>query len=128
MSARLSNRRIRLLVVVFGLVFTATLARAAWLQAVRAPGLDRIATSQQRETVAVPARRGTIYDRHGVELAVGEEATTVYANPRQVRDPRAAAAAVARELDLDAGAVYGLLSDRSRGFVYVTRKAEPEAA
>lgn len=128
MSARLSNRRIRLLVVVFGLVFAATLARAAWLQAVRAPGLDRIATSQQRETVAVPARRGTIYDRHGVELAVGEEATTVYANPRQVRDPRAAAAVVARDLGLDADAVYDALADRSRGFVYVARKADPQAA
>lgn len=128
MSARLSNRRIRLLVAVFGLLFAATLARAAWLQAVRAPGLDRIAASQQRETVTVPARRGTIYDRQGVELAVGEDATTVYANPRQVRDPRGVSAVVARDLGLDPDVVYGALSDRSRGFVYVARKVDPKAA
>ena len=44
---------------------------------------------QHRETVVIPAGRGTIFDRTGVQLAIGEQATTVYADPRQVRDPRA---------------------------------------
>ena len=125
---RRANRRIRLLVAVFALVFVAACARVAWLQAVKAQTLDRLATSQHRETLAVPARRGTIFDRLGVQLALGERAITVYANPKQIVDPREAAHAAGRILELDPGKLYERLADRSRGFVYVARKADPERA
>lgn len=128
MSGRRSNRRIRLLVAAFALVFSVALARAAWLQAVRAPDLDRLASSQHRETATLVASRGTVYDRMGVELAIGERATTVYANPRQLQDPRAAARAIERTLGVPAKEILPELADRSRGFVYVERKADPEKA
>jgi cell division protein FtsI (penicillin-binding protein 3) len=128
MTARVANRRIRLLIALFAAVFIAALLRAGWLQAVRAQALGNMATSQHRETIEVPPHRGTIYDRRGVELAVGSRATTVYANPRQIRDPRAAALAVEQTLGLDANKVYPLLSDRSRGFVYIERQADPGLA
>ena len=63
-----------------------------------------------------------------MQLAFGEQATTVYANPKQVVDPRETAIAVGEALDLDAGKLYPLLTDRSRGFVYLARKADPEKA
>ena len=91
----------------------------------------RSATSRRTSTARrsrCPPHRGTIYDRLGVELAVGSRATTVYANPRQIRDPRAAAVAVEQSLGLDADKVYPLLADRSRGFVYVERQADPGLA
>jgi cell division protein FtsI (penicillin-binding protein 3) len=125
---RRANRRIRLVVAVFALVFALALVRVAWLQAVRANSLDRMGTSQHRETLDVPSHRGTIFDRLGVQLAIGEPATTVYANPRQIVDPRATAVAAARALDIEAETIYPLLADRSRGFVYVARKADPEKA
>jgi cell division protein FtsI/penicillin-binding protein 2 len=127
-TARLVNRRIRLLVGVFACIFAATFARAAWLQAVEANGLNALATSQHRETLTVPARRGTIYDRTGSELAIGTRAITVYANPKQVRDPRGLAEQIGAALEIDPAAVYPLLADRSRGFVYLARKADPKLA
>ncbi len=128
MSARLSNRRIRLLVAFFALVFTVALARAAWLQAVRGPELEKLAANQQRETIVLPARRGTIFDRMGVELAIGEEAMTVYANPTEITRPRVVAAAVAEDLGLDESEVLASISNRSKTFVYVQRKANPDRA
>ncbi len=125
---RLANRRIRLLAVVLAAIFCIAFARAAWLQAVKAPSLESLAQGQQRETIALPAHRGTVYDRMGVELAIGEEATTVYANPSQIRQPAVVAAAVARDLGLDEKAVAALLADRSRGFVYLARKIDPTKA
>jgi cell division protein FtsI/penicillin-binding protein 2 len=122
---RQANRRLRLLVAVFAVVFVAAFARVAWLQAVKAQTLDHLATSQHREEIDVPARRGTIFDRRGVQLARGEPAVTVYANPKQIVDPREAAIAVGEALDLDPGKLYPLLTDRSRGFVYLQRKADP---
>jgi cell division protein FtsI (penicillin-binding protein 3) len=128
MTLRVANRRIRLLVAVFALVFGLALARAGWLQAVRAGSLDRLAASQHRQTVAIPAHRGTIYDRTGSELALGSPAITVYADPRHIVDPRAAAVAAGEELGLDSDKLYMLLADHSRGFVYVARQADAERA
>jgi cell division protein FtsI (penicillin-binding protein 3) len=125
---RQANRRIRLIVAVFALVFAAAIVRVAWLQAVKAQALDDLATSQHRETLTVPAHRGTIFDRTGVQLAVGERATTVYANPRQIVNARDTAIAVGHTLGLDPGKLYPLLTDRSRGFVYLERKADPDLA
>ena len=124
MSGRLANRRIRLLLGVFAIVFGATLARAVWLQGVRAQSLGRMAASQHRQTVTVAANRGTIYDSTGVQLAIGEQAITVYADPLQIRDATKVAPLVARTLRLDPKQVYEKLSDRAHGFVYVQRKAD----
>ncbi len=128
MAARVANRRIRLLAAVFALVFALALARAGWLQAIRASALTRLAVSQHRETVDVPAHRGTMYDRLGFEVALGSPTITVYANPRQIGDPRVVAVAAARTLGLDPDKLYPLLADQSRGFVYVQRQADPEKA
>jgi cell division protein FtsI (penicillin-binding protein 3) len=127
-SARLSNRRIRVLLVIFTLAFLAAFGRAVWLQAVHAQPLDRLARGQHQATIDTPAARGSILDRNGVDLAIGKHAITVYANPRQIADPRATAIAAGRALHVDADRLYPKLADRSRGFVYLARKAEPARA
>ena len=73
---------------VFALAF-ASRARARRLdrRPSAAGSLDQLAANQHRETISIPARRGTIYDRTGVELAIGERAVTVYANPQQITRP-----------------------------------------
>ena len=128
MTPRTSNRRIRLLLGVFVLVFAGVLARAVWLQGVQAGTLEQMALRQQRETDTIPAGRGTIYDRTGEPLAIGEQATTVFADPRQVKDPRAVAVAAAKILRVEPNELYRQLSDRSRHFVYIKRKADPDKA
>jgi len=128
MSERASNRRIRLLLGLFALVFAGTLGRAIWLQGVQASTLEQIAERQHKQTTEIPAGRGTIYDRTGEPLAIGEQATTVYADPRLVRDPRRVALAAAKALGIDAETLYPLLADRTGHFVYVKRKADPAKA
>jgi cell division protein FtsI (penicillin-binding protein 3) len=125
---RLVNRRIRLFLAALTLAFGGLVLRAVWLQGVRAESLSRLGQTQHREVVAVPADRGTIYDRTGLELGLGEQATTVYANPMQIVNPGRAAIAVQRTLGLDANRLYGTLADHSRGFVYVDRQADPAQA
>ena len=128
MSAKAANRRIRLLLAVFVLAFGVTFLRAAWLQGVRAASFGRLASSQHSDDVVIPAARGTLYDRGGVQLAIGEQAQTVYADPRLVTDPKSEAVTVASSLRLDPNQVYRQLTDRTRGFVYVARKADPALA
>jgi cell division protein FtsI (penicillin-binding protein 3) len=127
-SAKAANRRIRLLLAVFVLLFGVAFLRAAWLQGVRAASFGRLASSQHSEDVVLPAARGTIYDRGGVQLAIGVEGQTVYADPRHVTDPTSEARTVARILQLDPNQVYRKLTDRKHGFVYISRKADPALA
>jgi cell division protein FtsI (penicillin-binding protein 3) len=128
LSTRVANRRIRLLLAILVLAFGVAFLRAAWLQGVRAASFGRLASNQHSEEVTIPAARGTLYDRGGVQLAIGEQATTVYADPRRVADPRSEATTVAKILRLDPTEVYTLLADRTRGFVYVARKAKSALA
>jgi len=120
-----TNRRIVLLAGLFVALLAVALGRAVWLQAVKGPELAAMALRQHREIVVVPAARGTIFDRNGEPLAIGEQATTVYANPRQVDRPRDLTLAAGRALGVEPAVVYPQLVDRTRGFVYVARKADP---
>lgn len=125
MKPAATNRRILFLAGVFVTLLAVALGRAVWLQAVKGPELAAMALRQHRETVVVPAARGTIFDRNGEPLAIGEQATTVYANPRQVDRPRDLTLAAGKALGVEPGVVYPQLVDRTRGFVYVARKADP---
>ena len=87
-----------------------------------------MALRQHRETVVVPAGRGTIVDRNGEPLAIGSAATTIYANPRQVDDARNLTLSAGKIFGADPAVLYPTLTDRSRGFVYVERKADPRKA
>jgi cell division protein FtsI (penicillin-binding protein 3) len=126
--SRLVNSRLRLLLVLTVLVFGGLLAREAWIATVRAAPLAAMAQAQTKATVTLPAGRGTIFDAVGTPLALGEQTTTVYADPRQVRDAGAEAAVAARVLGLKKQTVYRAISDRTHGFVYVERKAPPDKA
>ena len=126
--SRLVNRRIRLFLALLTVGFCGLFVRAAWLQGIRAQSLSRLGQTQHRESVTLPASRGTIFDSMGVRLALGEQATTVYADPMLIKQPRRVATEVGRVLGVDPGALYPKLADRSRGFVYVARQADAARA
>ena len=90
----LVERRIGLLFAVFLTLLILGGLRAAWLGLVRADSLQNAAATQQKADIAVPARRGTITDATGTELAVSRPAATVTATPYLVKDPAKAGALV----------------------------------
>jgi cell division protein FtsI (penicillin-binding protein 3) len=118
------NRRIGLLFALFLVLLVATTLRAAWLGTVKADELRRRALTQQVEELPVPARRGAISDRRGLELAVSEDAVTVFANPFLIESPGPVAARLAPLIDRPVSDVLRLLSDRGKGFVYLGRKLD----
>jgi cell division protein FtsI (penicillin-binding protein 3) len=128
MRDKQANRRIRLLLVLFAFVFAGMLARAAWLQVWEAPKLSKMANGQQRHTVTTPAGRGTIFDRTGVELAIGEQTTTIYADPTQVVNAAALADSAHKILGINANELFAQLQNKKTHFVYVQRFADPTEA
>lgn len=116
------ERRIGLLFVVFALMFVAAVARAAWLGSIKSQSLSKAAVSQQVSDVTVPAPRGTITDRHGVELAVSQTASDVAATPYLIKDQLRVAERIAPILGQDKRDLLPKLSLRNTGFVYLARK------
>ena len=127
-AVSLIDRRVGLLFASFVLLLALVLVRAAWVQGINGGSLSAEAQSQQVETVVVPGSRGTILDRTGKELAVSEDAATVFATPYQVEDPEATAHKLAKVLDGDQDEILASLADRDSGFAYIERKADLEEA
>ena len=126
--ARVVNSRIRLLLLSILVVFGVLLGRATWIATVRAASLSSFAQAQTKATVILPAGRGTIFDAMGTPLALGEQATTVYADPHEVTHPRTEAVTAARVLGLKPKDVFAALATRDTHFAYVAPKASPKLA
>ena len=115
----LVERRIGLLFAVFlGMIVLAG-ARAGWLGVVKADSLKSAAATQQKSDIVVPARRGTITDVNGTELAVSQPAQTIAATPYLIKDPAATAAKLAKVLRKPEEGILKQLARRDTGFVYV---------
>jgi cell division protein FtsI/penicillin-binding protein 2 len=116
----LLQRRIGLLFAGFFLLLAIGAMRTLYLGTVRAPSLRRAANSQHITNALVPAQRGAITDRNGVDLALSEPADDVSATPYLVQDPALAAQRLAPLLGLDQTTVLTRLTRRA-GFVYLAR-------
>jgi cell division protein FtsI/penicillin-binding protein 2 len=120
---RLVERRIGLLFALFLVALSLAALRATWLGTVRSGALSERAVSQQIEDIADPARRGTIFDRNGVELAVSEDSVTVFAHPFLIKDPVKVAAQLAPLVGRPEDELLRELSSKET-FVYLRRKMD----
>ena len=123
-AARLTERRVGLLFAVFLAMLAFAGLRAGYLLAFKGGDLKLRAATQQVENVTVIAQRGTITDRNGAELAVSEDASTVFATPFLIKDPVGTARRVAPLIDRPEDEVMKVLADRQSGFAYLARKVK----
>lgn len=124
-SRRGARPAYRLLILLLGMGFalSAIGVRLVQLQVVRASAYEDLGSKQRVRRIDLPARRGGIYDRNGVPLAVSVEARAVYANPNFVVDAGATAAALSKILPVDSATLRAKLSRRG-GFVYLARQVD----
>ena len=125
---RLIERRIGFLFAVFLVLLVLGGVRAAWLGVVKAGTLKQAAVTQQEADITVPARRGTILDREGTELAVSQPAVTIAATPYLVEDAPAVAARLSRVLREPEDELLRQLARRDTGFAYLARHVKPSRA
>lgn len=109
----------------------AIVGRLVFLQVVSHDELAQRAERQYSRTLAAPAKRGEIYDRHGRLLAYSVDADTIYGVPGEVGDVQAAAASLCGALDGCDRRERAALAERlgqKRAFVYVRRRVSPAEA
>jgi cell division protein FtsI/penicillin-binding protein 2 len=114
------DRRIGLLFLAFLALLSIALTRATYLGAVRAGSLQQAAATQQVTRLVIPAPRGTITDRHGVELAVSESADDVVADPyliMKLKNPQGVAQQLAPLLGKPFATVLAEVTKPNTGYV-----------
>jgi cell division protein FtsI/penicillin-binding protein 2 len=124
----LIERRIGLLFAVFLGMLVLAGARAGWLGIVRANSLQSAAATQQKADILVPARRGTIIDANGIELAISKPAQTIAATPYLIDDPTKVASQLAKVLHRPEDQLLRKLARRDTGFVYLARRVPTRRA
>jgi cell division protein FtsI (penicillin-binding protein 3) len=117
---QLVERRIGLLFAVFLLALAIGATKAAWLGVVKAGSLNRAAVIQQEADVEIPARRGSITDVHGNDLAVSEPAVDIAATTYLIKDVTKAASQLAPLIGVPEDKLLSKLAKRT-GFVYLGR-------
>jgi cell division protein FtsI (penicillin-binding protein 3) len=136
-ARHLGTRRIRWLLVIYGLVFLVSLGQLAMIQVVDAPDYADRSIAQRARTIDLAATRGRMYDRDGDVLATSVQAATIYADPRAYRegeapggqtippagDPGEVAERLAGLLDVDVARLEERLRSDAH-FVYVDRQVD----
>lgn len=84
----------------------ALIIRLGFIQIVQGEELKKEALEQWTKSIEIKAKRGTIYDRNGKELAISVSSHTVWASPADIKNPEETAKKVAEVLELDEKEVY----------------------
>ena len=81
-----SRKRIIFVFGIMALLLILLLFRMAWIQVVRGGEYSDMAKDQQKRDIPIAAKRGSIYDRNGEELASSATCYTLWIRPSQVRE------------------------------------------
>lgn len=109
------------------MAFSALVVRLVDLQILNAGSYAERGRAQRLRSIVLPAERGSIFDRNGVELALSVRRQTVWADPRLVADPADAAAKLAPVLGADQRALREKLA-QARAFTYLARQVDDQTA
>ncbi len=123
------RRRLITALVVIGAILLGLILRVAYLQTTEADNLRSAAADQWTRSVTIPAQRGTVFDRHGAELAMSVPAVTVSINPKLIENGTATVQVLDDLLDLPDDKVAELIAEiesKDRGFVFVRRQADAD--
>jgi cell division protein FtsI (penicillin-binding protein 3) len=123
MNVSRTNKRLALFMGFAVIFLFALMGRVFWVQVIAAPALQQKAEGQSVRNVKLDAPRGTIYDRDGEILAMSRATSSIYANPKQIKDPAAVAAQLAPIIGVAEDELITKLSSDSV-FRYLVRKAD----
>ena len=119
--------RMLLVGAIFFVALAAIAAKAVHLQVYRSSWLSQKAANQYEKSLTISAKRGVIYDRNRSEMAVSIDVTSIAAYPGQIKNPRSAARALARALDMDARRLQRKLGAK-KSFVWIKRQSTAKEA
>ncbi|GLX06932.1 penicillin-binding protein 2 [Microbispora sp. NBRC 16548] len=129
---RLGNpaRRLRAALVVMAIVLSLFAGRLVQLQGFDSKVLQARAAEQRVRPETLPARRGSITDAGGHDLAVTVEAREIYVDPKDVDPDKRdlVATTLARELNKPKEEIAAALAKTTQRYIPLARNVEPPRA
>ena len=123
-----SKRRLLFIFFIVSIIFILLIIRLGWIQIVQGEHYKELANIQQTRDIPIPAKRGTIYDRNGKELAISASTNTVWAKPTEITDSKEAGEILADILNLETEELIEKLSNTKYGLVRVARWVDDDIA
>jgi cell division protein FtsI (penicillin-binding protein 3) len=129
--AAVPARRLVALLAVLLIAFGAVGVRLVQVQLMGDGRYEAFGASQRIRSIALPADRGSIFDRNGNDLAISIPQRTIWADPRLITDPAGVATALVPVLGpvtgMDVPALEARLSSPG-AFTYLARRVSDDVA
>jgi cell division protein FtsI (penicillin-binding protein 3) len=122
------DRRIGILFAAFIVLLAIAIARATYLGTVQAASLQQQAAAQHVVDQPVPALRGAITDRNGVDLAISATAYDIQSDNYQITDPQTVARELAPLLGQSTGSLLVKLTKHNGGVSLATHVPAAQVA
>ncbi|SDK31490.1 cell division protein FtsI (penicillin-binding protein 3) [Maridesulfovibrio ferrireducens] len=122
-----SKNKMLFVMVLFALLWTGLLGRAAWLQLYKGADLSRLALRQHLAAELERGERGSIFDRNGNLLATSVEASSLYIRPVNVKDVGRTVTKLSKILGISRSKLKKSLSKKSN-FIWIKRQLDDRAA
>ncbi|MBI9109736.1 penicillin-binding transpeptidase domain-containing protein [Maridesulfovibrio ferrireducens] len=122
-----SKNKMLFVMVLFALLWTGLLGRAAWLQLYKGADLSRLALRQHLAAELERGERGSIFDRNGNLLATSVEASSLYIRPVNVKDVGRTVTKLSKILGISRSKLKKSLSKKSN-FIWIKRQLDDRTA
>lgn len=121
--------RARMIIILGVLIgaFSAVIGRVYYLQTARGENLSEMSTKQTARRIKLQAKRGSIVDRRGVEMAVTVEVPSIFVRPREIDNPAQVARLLLPHQSRDYDALLKRIQSKS-AFVWLERQTKPASA
>ena len=119
-------RRLRIASWLGLILWSMVIARLVQIQGFLGEAYAERAYGQYVRQTSLSAKRGSLLDRRGTEMAADVKARSFYARPERVQDPQAIASFFARLNGFNSEKIVGQLSGE-RSFVYLARQVDASA-
>lgn len=106
------QKRLLAIILLVTFIFSILVCRLFFVQVIDAESLVKKAESQWVRDLPLASRRGTIYDRNGVALAVSYTTYDIYVRAISVKDASSVTKALVGVLDLDYDTTYQKVTNR----------------
>ncbi len=123
-----NKKRLVIALLSICIIFFLLIFRLGWIQIVNGEKLRMSAIQQQTRDVPIPAKRGTIYDRNGKELAISVTTYTVWATPSEIESPDVTAKSLANILDEEEEIILDKISNKKTGLVKIAKWIDKDKA
>ena len=109
-------------------LWTLLIFRAAYLQFLPHDKLNSLQARQFQTVITLPARRGTVYDTHGKELAMSSPSYSLYADPKIIRNKKMVAEKLSKLIPQGSREIFIRIKDNTKRFVWIDRLIEASTA